>query len=277
MTRRNRNTLKNYFLNGSVPTEDQFEDLVDSTLNIIDEGFDKSPSDGLKISQLGDCGRLISFYKENLAGRPLYFIRVDRDENLVVGTDESRNILFTAENPDGAPAVRVGINTNQPEMELDVAGVVRAEGRLGVPGRLNNNELKVPADGNWYDITGNLYGCQAFEVTAGVGGRRTEGRYSLMHAVALNTFNPKGFFFNFLNLKKSIKYQSAHFRSRNDKLRLRWQDKGDRNYSLQLKSSTDFGPNIQVKYYLTKLWFDEDMSGSRTEPNEGADRDAAIS
>ena len=106
MTKRNRNTLKNYFLNGSVPTEDQFEDLVDSTLNIIDEGFDKSPSDGLKISQLGDSGRLISFYKENLAGRPLYFIRVDRDENLVVGTEDSRNILFIAENQDGARAVR---------------------------------------------------------------------------------------------------------------------------------------------------------------------------
>ncbi len=277
MTRRNRNTLKNYFQNGSVPTEDQFEDLVDSTLNIIDEGFDKSPSDGLKVSQLGDSGRLISFFKEHLAGKPLYFIRMDRDENLVVGAEGNRNILFTAENPDGAPAVRVGINTDEPENELDVVGVIRAEGRIGVASRLNSQELKVPADGNWHDITGSLYGCQAFEVTAGVGGRRTEGRYALMHAVALNTFNPKGFFFNFLNLKKNIKYQSAHFRSRNDKLRLRWRDKGDRNYSLQLRSSTDFGPNIQVKYYLTKLWFDDDMSGSRLEPNEGENAAAANS
>ena len=69
MTKRNRNTLKNYFLNGSVPNQDQFKDLIDSNLNIIDEGFDKSPDEGLKVSQLGDSGRLISFFKDNLTGR----------------------------------------------------------------------------------------------------------------------------------------------------------------------------------------------------------------
>ena len=88
MTRRNRNTLKHYFQNGSVPTQDQFEDLVDSALNIIDEGFDKTISDGLIISQLGESGRSVSFFKENLAGKPLFFIRMDANENLVVGTEE---------------------------------------------------------------------------------------------------------------------------------------------------------------------------------------------
>ncbi|MCH7736954.1 MAG: hypothetical protein IH872_06070 [Chloroflexi bacterium] len=274
MTRRNRNTLKHYFLNGSAPTQAQFEDLVDSTLNIIDEGFDKSTVDGLKISQLGESGRLISFYKENLAGKPLFFVRLDGDDNLVIATDKSRNILFMADSPTNATAVRVGINTNNPENELDVFGVIRSTGRIGVAGKLNDKELEVPADGNWHDITDNLYGCQAYEITAGAGGQITQGHYALMHAIAMNTFNPKGFLFNFLNLKKSIKYQSAHYRSKNDRLRLRWQDKGDEHYTLQLKSGTNFGDGFHVKYYLTKLWFDEDMSGSRPVTNaDGIDSD----
>ncbi len=268
MTRRNRNTLKHYFLNGSTPTQDQFEDLVDSTLNIIDEGFDKSATDGLMLSQLGETGKLISFFKENLAGKPLYFVRVDGDDNLIFGTDQDRNIVFIAKSPTGTPVIRVGINTDKPEHELDVAGVLRSTGRIGVAGKVNNQELEVPANGEWHDITDNLYGCQMFDVTAGVGGRVSDGHYALMHAVAMNAFNPTGFFFNFLNSKKSIRYQSAHYRSRNDKLRLRWRDKGDDHYTLQLKSGTDFGPSYKVKYYVTKLWFDEDMRGSRPDPNE---------
>ena len=93
-----------------------------------------------------------------------------------------------------------------------------------------------------------------------------------MHAIALNTFNPKGLFFNLLNLKKKIRYQSAHYGSRNDKLRLRWNDVGEWSYALQLKTSSDYsdsGENYHVRYYLTKLWFDADMSGSQEQPAAG--------
>jgi hypothetical protein len=99
---------------------------------------------------------------------------------------------------------------------------------------------------------------------AGVGGRKTNGRYALIHAVALNAYNPQGPIFNFLNLKKHIRPQHAYYRSRSDKLRLRWKSGEGHAYSLQIKSNSDYGEGIQIRYYLTRLWFDEDMSGSRS-------------
>ena len=263
-----RATLKQYFDTGSMPTQRDFADLVDSTLNMRDEGFEKTPAEGFKVSQLSDSGKLISFFRYDLGGQALYFIQVDKDQNLVIGSDhtddsQQRNILFGVKDTGADKRLRIGINTDRPERELDVGGVIRAEGRIGVATSVNKQELKVPADGVWHSITDILGGCHAFEVMAGVGGQKTLGRYSLTHAIALNAYNPKGPLFNFLNFKKRIKYHTTYYRSRNDKLRLRWLDEGNHNYRLQLKSSTNIGEGIEIKYYLTSLWFDEEMSESR--------------
>ena len=41
MTKRNRKTLSDNFADGSLPTQDAFGDLIDSMVNIVDDGFDK--------------------------------------------------------------------------------------------------------------------------------------------------------------------------------------------------------------------------------------------
>jgi len=263
MPKRNRDTLKNFFRKGALPSEDHFHDLVDSMLNMVDEGFSKSPANGLEISALGEHDTLMSFYRGSEPERPTWLLGHDR------GKDRS-SLLFTspADSENKAPAMtlspegRVGVNTETPEFTLDVAGIVRAEGRIGVN---PDNRTSVPADGKWHDITGLLDGCQAFEVMAGVGKKKT-GRYALMHAIALNTFNPGGFFFNFLNLKKRITYHQAYYRSLGDKLKLRWFGT-NREYSLQIKSNSDYGDEIRIRYHLTKLWFDSFMSDCCTEPD----------
>ncbi|MFQ6026088.1 MAG: hypothetical protein ACE5Q6_01080 [Dehalococcoidia bacterium] len=278
MAKQNRQTLIGYFKKGSIPTQDQFEDLVDSTVNIIDDGLYKTPQDGLKLSQYQD-GKLISFYKNSLVSNPLYFLNLDQDDNLILRGGRQRKILLLPEPGEPEPEesqeqLKVGINIDAPENELHVGGVIRSEGRIGVASKVGQQKLEVSADGVWHSITGTLNGCQAFEVMAGVGGRQREGRYALTHAFALNTYNPKGWLFNFLNLKKRIRYQSAYYRSRADKLRLRWKDGEDHSYSLQIKSNTHYGDDIKIRYYLTKLWFDEelwfdeDASGSRSNPDE---------
>jgi hypothetical protein len=43
MTTRNRDTLKQFFQEGRLPTSDHFGDLIDSMLNMSDEGFRKTP------------------------------------------------------------------------------------------------------------------------------------------------------------------------------------------------------------------------------------------
>ena len=215
MAKKNRNTLKNYFQKGRLPSSEHFDDLIDSALNIIDEGLDKSASQGLKIAQLGESGKLISFFKDIAVKSPLWSIHLDSSSgNLTFDSDEKENILTLTSQG------RVGINKKDPDYELDVTGIIAGEGRIGRSG-----DKEVPADGEWHDITEELDGCHAFEIMAGVGGRKGSGKYSLMHAFALNTFNGKG----------NITYHQAHFDSRCNRLKLRWV--GDtHSYRLQLKT-----------------------------------------
>lgn len=263
MAKKNRSTLKRYFSEGALPSADQFADLIDSNLNTIDEGFDKTPENGFEISLIGDHDKLISFFRDNAAQQAVWSISYDK------GNDR---LLFVKPAQAGAaPAVaafdprgRLGINTSDPQWSLDVAGVIAAQGRIGA----NPNQQKtVPADGEWHDITDTLNGCQGFEVMAGVGNKGT-GRYALLQAVALNTFNPKGLFFNFLRRKSRIRCTQAYYLSRGHKIKLRWQAK-DEGYALQLRTNCDYGDGIRVRYYLTQLWFDESMAESWSSRDEG--------
>src|SRR5258708_1451857 len=52
MATTNRNDLKQYFLKGKIPTETQFAALVDSGINVLDDGIGVSGSDPLTILPL---------------------------------------------------------------------------------------------------------------------------------------------------------------------------------------------------------------------------------
>lgn len=256
MAKKNRSTLKRYFQKGALPSEDQFGDLIDSSLNTIDEGFDKTPENGFEISLLGDHDRLISFFKSSAIKDAVWSINYDKDQDRLFfkKTDADVNTppaLTFAKNGN------VGINKIDPDFTLDVHGVVSAHGRIGGNA---SQRITVPADGKWHNITGVLHGCHAFEVMAGVGSKGS-GRYALMNAIAINTFNPKGVLFNFFNLKKKIKYHQAYYLSRINRIKLRWFDDGE-GYRLQMKTNCDYGGAVKIRFYITSLWFDEDMSES---------------
>ena len=259
MAKRNRITLKQFFQRGALPTESQFHDLIDSNLNMVDEGFDRSAEYGVEISPLGDKPTLLSFYRDQQDGKPAWTIRHDeKRENLLVEVPGEAPTLSVA------PGHRVGINKPNPLHELDVDGIVASHGRMGVQGR-------VLANGQWHVIVGGLSGCHAFEVVAGTGKKRT-GHYALMHAFAVNAFNPRGWFFNFLNLKRRITYHQAYYRSMRSKLKLRWRPADTRAglqqhplYQLELRSNFDFGPEIYIQYNITRLWFDDFMAESQPE------------
>jgi hypothetical protein len=255
MAKRNRDTLKNFFKKGALPSEDQFGDLIDSTVNMVDEGFSKTPQNGLEIASLGEHDTLVSFFQGSDSERPTWTMAHGHDgDNLLFSNGEDKVASpLLALTPEG----RVGVNTGAPEWDLDVKGVIRAEGRIGAN---PTTETAIPANGKWHDITGPLAGCHAFEVMAGVG-KKKSGKYALMHAIAVNTFNPGGFFFNLFNLKKRIRYSQSYYYSLGDKLKLRWHQEGP-HYYLQIRTNTDYGEGIRIRYYLTRLWFDEEMRGS---------------
>lgn len=280
--RKNRTSLKKEFGDGSFPTDKAFESLIESTLNLESDGFIRTEADGFKIAQRDDEGKLLSFPYE-LGDPPLYSFKIDTNRRLrLIGEEPEQDqaVLFVPREdgnaPDGPP-LQVGINVLHPdpyahaEVALDVGGTVRSVGRIGVA-----EELTAPADGKWHAVTGPLTGVQGYEVIAGVGGVSGQGRYAVSHAVALNTFHPYGLLFNFLKLKRRVRVTTAYYRSRAEKIRVQWYcEKEDRKqkirpYRLRIRTNGPLGDNgkdddgndILIRYYLTKLWFD-DMAGAR--------------
>lgn len=261
MAQKDRKTLEAKFKNGKMPTEAAFADLIDSTLNLIDDGFEKTIEDGLKVFQLGD-GKLMSFY-ENISKRSsMWSISIDKKaRNLSFGDKKNSHVLTLqsagSAETDVAVKAKVGINTDNPRFELDVAGTIASFGRVGRCG-----ELPVPADGNWHSITEMLTGCQAFEVMAGVGGKDDEGKYALLHAFALNAYQDKN----------HITYHQAYYGAKCNRLELRWLSSANAEnfeYTLQLRVGSSYGDKIWVNYYLTRLWQDPAMYGS--EKSKGPD------
>lgn len=220
-----------------MPSEEHFSDLIDSMVNLVDEGFSKSIKDGLEISSVGDSTKLISFYKTNEDENSIWAIETEKESNNLAFSNEKKEKVLSL-NEEG----RVGIGTNNPENTLDVNGIISAQGRIGT-----YKTGLVPADGKWHPIITGLDGCHAFEVMAGVG-KKKSGKYALMHAHALNTFNSES----------RIYYHQAFFRILYNRIKLRWTG-SMHNYTLEMKTRSNYGENISVNYSIGKLWFDPFM------------------
>ena len=240
-----------------MPNENNFEDLIDSMLNMLDERFDHSDEDGFKVAQV-PAGKLISFFENITVRSPIWSCEIDLEgesRKLSLLNNEGNKILTLTQNG------YLGIKQENPAYMLDVEGTIASRGRIGKKGTET-----IHANGHWQDITEELSGCNAFEIMAGVG-KSSSGKYALMHAFALKTFNARG----------RIVYHQAHYGSRCNRLKLRWEDISEDKYVLQLKTGcpydkpkkqngdgvskkktkTDVG--VYVQYYKTVLWFDESM------------------
>jgi hypothetical protein len=287
MTRRSRASLKNYFTPGSRPSKEQFDDLIDSALIMDDEGFSKTPADGLKVLTTGAELGLISFQRQQ---SPL----VDWSMGFLDGAATQLALKPGAVKDPGAPPIitfqsggaaptgdrgpanvriraeaAIGVTDPGPQPDasagpvaLDVAGVVCADGRIG------RQWQAPPADGKFHAITPNLQGCVAFEVMAGVSGVSGGGRYALLHAVAMNVYNPS-FWDNLLFLKKRIRSQHAYYSRGSDRLQLSWvpakannpnlQHGMEANFTLQIRTRStylDTAPDAKIKVFVTRLWGD---------------------
>lgn len=266
MAKRNRSTLKNYFRHGTMPSAEHFSDLIDSSVNQIDEGFIKPPETGLQLRAL-DQEHLLSFYQQNSPETPLWHVGfAPQDINLHIFANPLADI--TEESPDNTATVHainlsmtpkgnVGINTPTPKQTLDVNGTVASQGRMGVV----FIDTPIPADGEWHDITPELEGCHMFEVVAGIG-IRYSGRYALIHAIAINTCAPNKHWWHWRD-KNPIHMSQAWFHSSADKIQLRWRQNNHsgtlRPYALQIRTNTSFGKDQTIQYHITQLWNDPFM------------------
>ncbi len=249
MALKDRKTLKNLFKNGSMPTESSFEDIIDSGVNKIDDGFSKSMKEGLMLSPTGSSNALISFFKKLTDYAPQWSIAL-KDSKGNTNTEKRLNFVKQEIGEEEAPTVLslgndVGIHTEEPCYPLEVAGFVGMKGRVGTAMARDT----APADGNWHTIVDQLNHCTAFEVVARAGAYKT-GVHAIVHAIATSAYG---------NSHHSIRHTQARFSFwRPLKIKLRWVGTTF-NYSLQIATSKDLGPNTYIKYHVTQLWDDEEV------------------
>ena len=97
-----RRTLKIKFQKGNLPTEASFAALIDSMVNIMDDGLNKSEDFGFEIAPQGESKNLLSFFK-NLEEKstPLWQFIVKGKENqegIAFENPQKENALFFAKN-----------------------------------------------------------------------------------------------------------------------------------------------------------------------------------
>ncbi|RZL31633.1 MAG: hypothetical protein EOP35_21620 [Rubrivivax sp.] len=261
MTTRNRATLKQFFEEGRRPTSDHFGDLIDSILNMSDEGFRKTPEHGFEVTS---DEALLSFYREQGSQDPIWSVGFGGDNNKLLvragdGGGEKPPPPVLALDIGG----QVGIGTDQPTVALDVRGVIASHGRQGELRRHTPEGEPLLADGRWRALTPPLKGCQAFEVTAGAG-LPEAGRFALMHAVAMNTYNPQRGWLDFLSRRNRIRSQHAWYGQRCDRLELRWQGGSGKHgsYVLEVRTQCDYGGDCLIQASVTSLWSNTFMTGA---------------
>jgi hypothetical protein len=241
-----REELKKYFRNGQIPTETHFAYLIDSVIVQQDDGVSKDEENGYIITPLGSSSRLMTFYKGMDRREPFFY--VDRDINqssslrFTSGTaasdEKKRDDASTFLHQDGS----VGFGTRcDPDLKAEFKGFVGMEGRKGT-----YRHGSVPADGQWHKVAEGLDNCQAFEVMARTGKKRS-GKFSIMHAIALSAFGKSS---------SSIRKTRAYYGFFWNKLNLRWTGT-THNFSLELRANRNYGKGVNIYYNITKLWDDE--------------------
>lgn len=263
--KKNRETLRNYFRKGQFPSEVHFKDLVDSVVNIIDDGFSKTPQHGLGLAPQEDAEQLLSFFRSLNATNPEWQLAFTKEEG-------AEGLSFDRLQPQAGEAPKavsqlflakdgpVGIHQRLPRFTLDVGGTVASSSRVGT-----YQIGRVPADKKWHTLIGGLSGIQVFEVIATARGPEGRGRYATTHAIAMGMPGPSrrrirqnrsymGFFWNRIELCWEYTYQEEA-------------REGQPKYLYELKARTrtnygvhENGDTCSIDFHITNLWNDEHLS-----------------
>jgi len=138
MATKNRSDLKSYFVKNAIPTEGNFTDLVDSQLNQAQDGVFKHDGEALSVvAAPGDQKRVLRLYASYPAASPDWMISLHpaQDPANAAATGKTG---FGITDGAGKPRLfidaatgQIGVGTNTPQVALDVAGEVQANGFRG--------------------------------------------------------------------------------------------------------------------------------------------------
>lgn len=224
-----------------------FADLIDSVVNIVEDGIGRAVDEGFRISPLGYSKRLLSFFESSQHKKSSWFISLnDSNAQGLSIQEEAAGPRLTI-----APGGQVGIGTSSPAHKLEVKGSIAMESRVGVFA-----SGFVPGDGKWHDVLSGLNHIQAFEVMAKINGRKGSGKYAVLHALALSAYGGR------LSHSK-IRTTAAYYGSWLNQIQVRWVGTVN-NFALQLRTRGHYGLDdktaepFQLQFHITRLWDEEE-------------------
>lgn len=242
MTKVNRETLRSYFRSGSRPTGEQFEDLIESVPNIIDDGIARSDGEGLKLAPINGKGAVLEFFRDIQDDRAAWKITIDP----VVGT-----LSLVNENDDPV----LTFNSGDPvrvHTGIESYGGVSAPGFTGTFRQSRIIDRPAKADGRWHTLPlaeqEERDGCRAYRIIAGCGKPAT-GKYALLEATAIQCCGKK----------RRIRTTSSWIGCRLHRIRLRWHTENGQTV-LQIRTRKNYGDSVTIRYQVTELWSDYYMT-----------------
>lgn len=247
----NRETLKEYFKDGNRPAGQHFQDLIDSMLNILDDGLNRSDQEGLKLSPLNSKGTVLEFFRDIQDSHPVWKVNLDAEKrtlSIVDGETDKPLITLT-------PGKPVRVHT-----DIEVEGGISARFFRGNYTSEKSWCSVVKADGQWHTIplipNNQRDGCRAYRVVAGCG-KTGFGKYSLLDATAMHCYG------RHRKIRGTYSWFGVHF----NRLQLRWHKEGI-NWVLQIRTRSNYGENVLIRYQITQIWSDYYMNNGIDLPVE---------
>lgn len=243
MARKVREILKGYFKTGKRPTEENFEDLIDSAMNVLEDSSYHTLENGFLLTYPG-------FEKDEEGNHTLVSIcpeplpESEKHIKWKIGIDENENLHIQSPSNNGQDSWKSVLTINKLKGSEGNRHEVNIEGTLSCKSRKGNYKSgEINADGKWHEIL-EEEGCRAFEVVAGCEQKET-GCYALIVATAMHCFG-KG---------RKIRKVHSYSGSFGNRLCLRLvKVKGKPACKLQIKTFFNYGDNTKVYYRITNLW-----------------------
>jgi hypothetical protein len=249
-----RDQLKKYFRNGNLAREEYFIDLIDSSVNHVSDQFTMSDQSGVNVVASSTGRKFFSLFKNKKAAQDQtasfaiqYREDASSNESISVTAPLANNavqsLLFIKKESSskGGFVGKIGINTAQPQAELEVNGAVAMRARIGTFRDSAIDYTAIKADGKWHVLVSNLSGLSAFELVAGI---NNKGSYAMKYCVAMNIPGRKG----------SIKPIQQIYSSWFYRIQLRWVKGDNGSYSLQIRTAWAYKTAPQIQVRITRLW-----------------------
>lgn len=261
----NRDALKKRFRDGSRPSASDFEQLIDSGVNSVDDGI-AFLNDGIKLSKRSKSTNTGPAYKLEFGDDDINTLEVYHVQNSPSKQDDSSNPVLSI-GEDGLSTSKIVVDGL--DIRKTIWGTFTQDDVSNPPSGPPRITNPIACNGSWHTILYTRKICQAYEIVAQLDG---DGK-SMLVAVASTSESTNTVGEKWLGrVKNKVAYLFTKlFGISNNKVRatqsysdwltgriaIKWVE-NDSSYSLQVKSKSG-----KIYYAITQLWGDNFIPGNK--------------